>query len=113
MSTLDTYTDTDRTAHDRAKAAIARRLATDHRGKANAVSSRELAEGVEPKATTVRDLIPEIRREYGLPIASANGYYVAETREEAAEFIERQKRQAETSLETARQFARVWNGGGP
>jgi len=110
MTTLDTYTDTDASDHEFAKQAIARTLTHEARSKDNAISSADLAERTPVSASTVRDLIVEVRREYRLPIASANGYYVAETQDEASEFIERQKRQAETSMQTARDFAKAFNG---
>lgn len=113
MSTLEAYTDTDSTDHDRAKRTIATTLANEARGREHAISSTDLAERTPVSASTVRDLIPQVRREYGLPIASAQGYFVAETNEEAADFIERQKRQAEQSLRTAREFAANWNGREP
>lgn len=114
-TTLETYTDTDAPTHDRAKRAIADELANYHRGRDESISSTDLSyvtkyAGCAVSASTVRDLIPQIRREFGLPIASGKGYYVAETADEAAQFIERQKRQAEQSLRTAREFAAQWNG---
>lgn len=108
--TLDAYTDSDRSDHEIAKARIAHVLASEHRGRYrevngervdNTISSAELAERCPVSASTVRDLIKEVRREYRLPIGNANGYFVADTPEQAREQIEKQLRQAETSRRTA------------
>ena len=118
---LSHYTDTDEPAHERAKRTIARVLANDHRGRYreengeqvdNTISSADLAERTPVGASTVRDLIKEVRREYRLPIGNANGYFVIETREEFVRQVQRQERQAETSLETARDMAAAWNRNG-
>lgn len=111
VSTLDTYTTTDEPDHDHAKRTIAETLQAEARGREAAISSADLAERTPVSASTVRDLVAEVRREYRLPIASADGYFLATTDDEAADFIERQKRQAEQSLRTAREFAANWNAG--
>jgi len=109
MSNVDHHTDTDASTHEQAKRALAERLANHHRGRENAVSSRELAESVPVSASTVRDLIAEIRREFNLPIGSSNGYFVIDDADELARQIDRQKRQAETSMQTAEDMAAAWN----
>lgn len=108
---LSHYTTTDEPDHDRAKRTIAETLQAEARGREAAISSADLAERTPVSASTVRDLVAEVRREHGLPIASADGYFLATTDDEAADFIERQKRQAEQSLRTAREFAANWNAG--
>jgi hypothetical protein len=121
MSTtpLERYTETSASEHDADKRTIARILTNDHRGRYwydedgerhdNTISSTELAEHTRCGASTVRDLIPKIRREYKLPIGSSNGYFVIETKEEYARQVERQIRQAETSRQTARDISSAFN----
>jgi DNA-binding transcriptional regulator YhcF (GntR family) len=103
------HTDSGPTEHEQAKARIARELQRNHRGRENAVSSKDLAERVPVAATTVRDLIPQIRREEDLPIGSGNGYYIIENREELQRQVERQQEQAQTSIQTARDMAAAYN----
>lgn len=118
--TLDDYTTTDASDHELAKQQLAMTLTNQARGKANAISSTALAQRLDeamgadraPGPSTVRDLIAEVREEYRLPIGSANGYFVIEDREEFERQVERQRRQAETSRETARAIAAAWNRGG-
>ena len=107
---LSQYTESNQSDHEVAKRAIAETLRNEHRGKDNAISSKELAEKTSVSASTVRDLIAEVRRDYGLPIGSANGYFVVADVDELETQIDRQKRQAETSLQTARELAKAWNG---
>lgn len=113
-TTLSDYTTSDRTDHERAKSVIMTALTNGAVGKANAIPSGELAEMTAERncavsASTVRDLVPEVRREYRLPIGSSNGYFIIDSQEEFVKQVERQKRQAETSLQTARDIAAGWN----
>jgi hypothetical protein len=112
MSDVDQHTTTDATDHELAKQQIAMTLTNQARGKANAISSTDLAARTPVAASTVRDLIAEVRREFRLPIGSANGYFIITDEEEFSRQVERQKRQAETSRQTARDIAAAWNRGG-
>lgn len=94
-----------------AKTTLAKVLLHDHRGRENAVASQDLAEHVPIKATTVRDLIPEIMAEYRVPIGTANGYFVIEDREEFTRQVERQLEQAETSRKRAQLISAAFNSG--
>lgn len=115
MSTLERYTETDADDHAEDKHTIARILVNGHSGRYtddgedNTISSRELAEHTNCSASTVRDLIPQVRREFRLPIGSANGYFVIEERDEYARQVERQLQQAETSRQTARDISAAFN----
>lgn len=110
MSTLDQYTDTDASDHARAKRRIARILA-DTTTREDAVSSTELAEAVGPAPTTVRDLIPEIRRERAMPIANApgGGYYVVQDTDDLAEHLERIDDEIATRLERKQELTAAFN----
>lgn len=110
MSDVDQYTDSDASDHEIAKRMIAERLANHHRGKENKIASGDLADPTPVSDSTVRDLIAEVRRDYNLPIGSANGYFVIDNADELQEQVERQKKQAETSMQTARDMAAAWNG---
>jgi hypothetical protein len=107
---LSEHTVTTESDHEHDKRVIAQRLMHDHRGKDNRISSTDLAEYTRCEASTVRDLIKEVRREYRLPIGSANGYFIIEHKDEFVRQVERQRQQAETSLQTARDIAAGWNG---
>lgn len=65
----------------------------EHRGKDNAISSREINERIDADNVgsfpRTREIVREILERELLPIASGNdGYYVIETREELEEEIE-------------------------
>jgi len=85
------------------------RLLECRRGKDRAISSQALADRVGLKATTVRDLVPVVRRDYGLPVASTStGYYVIEDEAELREVMDRIERTIETKRERQRELARAW-----
>ena len=109
MTTLNQYTQTNELDHELAKRVIARTLANEARGRPNAISSADLAERTPVSASTVRDLIPEVMREYCLPVGMANGYFVIERKAEYARQVDRQLRQAETSRERARLISSTFN----
>lgn len=111
MSRVDQHTDSTASDHERAKRAIATRLVNHHRGRDNAVSSRDLAQHTPVSASTVRDLIVEVRQEMNVPIGSSNGYFVITSADELQRQIDRQKQQAETSMQRAEDMAAAWNRG--
>ena len=108
MSKAKQYADSDNISIERAKDQIARTL-SHAEGKDKAVSSKVLAEYVGLKATTVRDLIPEIRREYRLPIASSNrGYYRIIQHSEFVEIMDRIEDTIDTKKKHQKDLARAW-----
>lgn len=80
-----------------AKTIIAKALSM-RPGKEKAISSQDLADRTPVKATTVRDLIPEIIAEYHIPIASCpNGYYRISDHDEFAREARRYESQRESA----------------
>lgn len=104
-SELDSHRLTDFTKsssldHRKAIRRLAARL-EDARGRGNAISSKDLAKEVEVSASTVRDLIPIIRREYSLPITYCNdGYYLIISKAEMKKTQERIKSEIATRRRT-------------
>lgn len=85
-------------------------LLQHHTGRDQAVSSKQLGEAIGLKPTTVRDMIPEIRREYDLPIASCSkGYYLISTQDEFLDQMERYTEQRETTRQHQQELAAAWN----
>ena len=109
MSKVDQYTRSDASDHELAKRAIASELVNHHRGRDNAISSRELAEHTPVSASTVRDFSVEVRRDYNIPVGSSNGYFVIDSADELDRQVTRQKQQAETAMQTARDMAAAFN----
>ena len=109
---LEHYTDTDDVPdHVQARNRIRQVLTNEARGRDNAISSTDLAERTPVSSSTVRDLIPEVRERWGIPIGSCpSGYFVIESADVFERQVERQLAQAERSKETARAIARAWNG---
>lgn len=109
MSTLDQYTDSDRTDHEIAKAKL-RRIFKHHTQRSDSVPASELAEGLPIAETTVRDLIQELRRD-GLPIMAApsGGYYWVSSVEDFEDHLIRLDGEIATKQETKRQLAAAFN----
>jgi hypothetical protein len=72
---LSQYTDSDELTHDQAVRVIANLLSG--RPYEQRLSADDLAARTPVKATTVRDLIPEVRAEYGVCVYSrgSQGYW--------------------------------------
>lgn len=108
MGTATHYADSSAERINLAKRQIAGIL-RERRGKRAAISSKGLADACGLKPTTVRDLIPEIRREYEVPIASCpGGYYVIASREDFLAHMNRIEDTIETKREHQRDLARSW-----
>lgn len=76
----------------------------------DAVSSSALAGMVGLKATTVRDLIPELRQEYSLPVvACSKGYYVIQDTDDLARELERIQDEIETRKDTRKELTKAFN----
>ena len=104
------YADSDEQHIQQAKHRVAN-LVANAKGKENAISSKELANRVGLKPTTVRDLIPEIRKQYGVPVASSNrGYYRIVEKSEFLEVMQRIEDTIATKKERQRELAKAWNG---
>jgi len=107
---LHEYTDSDEVPdHVQARRRIRDVLRDEARGRDNAISSSDLAARTPVSASTVRDLIPQVRERWQYPIGSCpQGYFLIEDSEIFEYQVERQLRQAEQSRETAQSIARAW-----
>lgn len=75
-----------------------------------AISSKGLADAVGLKATTVRDIIKEIRTEYNVPvIACSDGYYTISDTVELEREIERIQAEINTRKETKTELVQAFN----
>jgi len=107
--TLDQYTQSDQTDHEKAKVAIYNRLRRTH-DKADAVSSKELAELTPVSSSTVRDLVKEVRSEYSIPVVSCSqGYYRVTDVDDLARQIDRIDDEIATREQTKRELTAAWN----
>jgi hypothetical protein len=75
-----------------------------------AISSKGLADAVGLKATTVRDCIPEIRREYNLPVvACSRGYYVITDPSQLEHELDRIQSEIQTRRERKQELTAAFN----
>ena len=85
------------------------RLLEDRQGKQSAISSKALGDRVGLKATTVRDLVAEIRVEYGIPVAScSSGYYMIQSDDELRQVMERIEDTIQTKKQRQKELARAY-----
>jgi len=107
---LEHYTTSDRSDHEIAKRAIAHRLYNADYD--NRLSGRELAEGVPVSESTVRDLIGEIRRDYGMPVYSfGSGYFRIQSLEQFERAIQKIDDEIATRQRTKQELAKGFNQG--
>jgi len=106
---LEQHTVSDRSDHELAKVAIYNRLRHTE-SKADAVSSKDLAELTPVSSSTVRDLVAEVRREYDIPIVSCSkGYYRVTDVDDLERHLERINDEIATRENTKRELTRAWN----
>ena len=75
-----------------------------------AISSAALADATTVKATTVRDIVKELRGERGLPIVSCSrGYYCLTDEAQLADEIERIDDEIQTRRETKQELVAAFN----
>lgn len=86
-------------------------ILTQRKGPEAAISSKELANRTPLKATTVRDLIPQIIEEYKIPIASSpDGYYRIADDEQFIKEMERYESQRQSARNRMRWLAQAFYG---
>ena len=103
------YTDSDRQSIEESKLKLIRALPE---GRDNALSGKEIAEKVPQSYSTVRDMLPELRAQYGVPVgACSDGYYIVTTPDELERQLERYDSQIETAMTRKRELTEAFNRG--
>ena len=88
-------------------------LLTEARGYDNRVSAKALAERTTVSASTVRDIVRELQREFDVPVASlGNGYFLIESPEELDRVVESYREEIATKRERMRRITAVYNRAG-
>ena len=109
---LDYYTDSDATDHEKAKLWLAQRLRQTN--AENRVSGRELAQDMPKEfgvsVSTVRDLIQEVRTDYGIPVYSfGRGYYKISDVDDLERAIEQMNGTIEKKQRTKQELTQAFN----
>lgn len=105
---LEHHTDSDRTDHEIAKLKLARML--DGRPYEDRISATDLATHVPVSASTVRDLVGELRSDYGIAAYSrGSGYYEIQDADELAAVLGKIDEQIETRRQTKRDLTAAYN----
>jgi len=108
-SRAKTYAESDDITIERAKTVIINILGNAE-SKDEAISSKELAEHVGLKPTTVRDLVKEIKQAGIMPIvACSKGYYQIKTVEQLERELDRIQEEIDTREQSKKDLARAFN----
>lgn len=96
---LPQYTDTDAAQHWTARRVLA--SVVEGRPYEQRLSAKDLAAYVDPGPSAVRDLVADLRRDFGLPVYSrGSGYWCLQDAEELRDAIHREADLIETKRET-------------
>lgn len=80
------------------------------RTREEAISSAALAEQMPVSASTVRDLVPEVRAELGIPLVSGSGgYYEVQDHDDFLRVMDREQATIERKRERMRDLSAAWN----
>jgi len=83
----------------------------EHRGYDDRVSAKELARVTGINDSTVRDVIIEIRDEWGVPVANrGSGYFIVETADELADVVAYYNQEIATKRERIETIVGNFNG---
>jgi len=122
MSTLSDFTEPQRQyrqyvdrndAIDDDRKTVLNVLLADARGYDNRVSAKDLAARTTVSASTVRDIVTELRVEFGVPVASlGNGYFVIGDADELERVLQSYRDEIATKRERMTEITAAFNGGG-
>lgn len=79
-------------------------------GRDNAIPGGDIAEKIPQKATTLYDMIPELRSQYGIPVGScSDGYFIVVAPDELQTQIDRYDSQIQTAQKHKRELVEAYN----
>jgi hypothetical protein len=79
-------------------------------GRDNAIPGGDIAEKIPQKPTTLYDMIPELRSQYGIPVGScSDGYFIVVEPDELQNQIDRYDSQIQTAQKRKRELVEAYN----
>lgn len=85
-------------------------LLTDARGYDNRVSAKDLAAQTTVSASTVRDIVRELQREFDVPVASlGNGYFIIQSGDELDRVVESYREEIATKQTRLQRIVGAYN----
>jgi hypothetical protein len=107
MSSYKHYAESSELSIEESKLKVIRAIPE---GRENAIPGGDIAERIPQKATTLYDMIPELRSQYGVPVGScSDGYFIVETPDELQTQIDRYDSQIETAQKRKRELVEAYN----
>jgi len=107
MGSYKHYADSSELSIEESKLKVIRAIPE---GRDNAIPGGEIAERIPQKATTLYDMIPELRSQYGVPVGScSDGYFIVTDPDELQTQIDRYDSQIETAQKRKRELVEAYN----
>jgi len=79
-------------------------------GRENAIPGGDIADKIPQKPTTLYDMIPELRSQYGIPVGSCSkGYFIVTDPDELQKQIDRYDSQIQTAQKRKRELVEAYN----
>jgi len=79
-------------------------------GRENAIPGGDIADKIPQKPTTLYDMIPELRSQYGIPVGSCSkGYFIVTNPDELQNQIDRYDSQIQTAQKRKRELVEAYN----
>jgi DeoR/GlpR family transcriptional regulator of sugar metabolism len=103
------YVESADDAIDESREAVLSALVTEARGYDARMSAKDLAARTTVSASTVRDIVAELRTEFGVPVASLGGYFVIESDEELERVLNAKRQEIETRKRRMREITAAYN----
>jgi len=104
------YVESSAAEIDADRQTLLNKLLTDHRGYDSRVSARELSDHTGINESTIRDVIIELRDEFGVPIANiGSGYFLIETGDELDRVVEYYQQEIATKQERMQTIVQAAN----
>jgi len=94
---------------DESRETVLNQLLTEARGYDARVSAKDLAAHTTVSASTVRDIVAELRTEFGVPVASLGGYFIIQSPDELERVLDAKRQEIETRERRMHEITAAFN----
>ena len=101
------YAESDELSIEESKVKVLRAIPE---GRENAIPGGDIADKIPQKATTLYDMIPELRSQYRIPVGScSDGYFIVQDPDELQNQIDRYNSQIQTAQTRKQELVEAYN----